>query len=169
MNFNFILDKYNFGIFVVLAGLLILICILFILQLSNSRKIKKLTKKYKSFMFDSSAQNIEEMIQGFMNKVNDVHNKNRDIELKINSIERDQLNCIQKIGVVRFNAFENVGSDLSYSIALLDKNDDGVILSGIFSRDSSTTYAKPIIAGNSKYPLSAEEIQAIDIAKKSTR
>jgi len=75
-------------------------------------------------------------------------------------------NCIQKTAVVRYNAFHNVGSDQSYSIALLDSEDNGVVLSGIFGRDMSTTYAKPIIAGYSEYPLTDEEVKVIGIARK---
>jgi len=60
-----------------------------------------------------------------------------------------------------------VGSNLSFAIALLDGNDNGIVLNGIYSRESTTTYAKSIINGQSKYALSAEEIQAIDIARKS--
>jgi len=82
------------------------------------------------------------------------------------SLERDLQRCIQKVGVVRYNAFDDVGSDLSFSIALLDDNDNGVVISGIYSRESSTTYAKKIVNGTSKNPLSAEELQAISESKK---
>lgn len=62
-----------------------------------------------------------------------------------------------KVSIVRYRAFEDVGSDLSYSIALLDNNNNGVILTGIYGRNESTTYAKPIDKGLSRYELSDEE------------
>jgi hypothetical protein len=114
-------------------------------------------------------KNIEELLETCIDKVTQVGIKNREIENQINSIERTLIQCVQKIGIVRYNAFENVGSDLSFSIALLDNKDDGIILSGIYSRDSSSTYAKPVIAGKSRYTLSAEEIQALETAKKNIR
>jgi len=114
-----------------------------------------------------SDRNMEELLETCLGSVNSVSAKNRDIELKMNEIERTILQCVQKVGIVRFNAFDNVGSDLSFSIALLDNNDSGVVLSGIYARDSSSTYAKPVSYGKSKYSLSAEEIQAIDIARKT--
>jgi hypothetical protein len=114
-----------------------------------------------------SDRNMEELLETCLANINSVSTKNKDIEVKINSIERNLFQCIQKVGIIRFNAFDNVGSDLSFAIALLDNNDSGIVLSGIYARDSSSTYAKPILSGKSKHSLSAEEIQAIDIAKKT--
>jgi hypothetical protein len=87
----------------------------------------------------------------------------------LNEIDRNFLNCIQKVAMIRYNAFDNVGSDLSYSVALLDGNDSGIVITSLFSRDCSTTYGKPILAGKSKYPLSAEEIKVINHAIRRYR
>lgn len=151
-------------LFIVSFVFIIINCILLI---SNIKKTNKLKKKYSRFMNGLSDRNMEELLDTCLNSVNAVNAKNKDIEIKINDIERNLLQCVQKVGIVRFNAFENVGSDLSFAIALLDSNDSGIVISGIYARDSSSTYAKPIISGKSKYSLSAEEIQAIDIAKKT--
>ena len=96
-------------------------------------------------------------------------NKNEIMEQKLNKLEGDLRLCVQKVGVVRYNAFDNVGSDLSFAITLLDSNDNGVIINGVYSRESSTTYAKPVVAGQSKYTLSAEELQSLELAKKNHR
>lgn len=143
------------------------ILILFILTISSHSKIKRLKKKYYKFMNGRDNISIEEVLEDCINKVNSTAQKNREIENHINKIERNLFNCIQKVGIVRFNAFDDVGSDLSFSVALLDNNDNGVVFSGIYSRESSTTYAKPIVNGKSKYALSAEELKAISIAQKS--
>lgn len=74
--------------------------------------------------------------------------------------------AIQKVGFVRYNAFGDMGSELSFSIAFLDNFLNGFILTSIYGREHSTCYAKPIKDGKSIYPLSAEEIQAIDRAIK---
>lgn len=147
----------------------VLIFVLFMMNISNRRNLKRLRVKYNNFMSGDSDVNIEQLLEKCVEKVNGVIVKNKEIENEINSMERNLLQCFQKLGVVRYNAFENVGSDLSFSIALLDNNDSGLVLSGIYSRDSSSTYAKPILGGKSKYSLSAEEIQALEIAKKSHR
>jgi len=138
-----------------------------IFTIINAMKLRRLKSKYYKFMNGCDGINIEQLLEKCIEKVNTVSIKNKEIENKINGVERSVLNCIQKVGVVRYNAFDNVGSDLSFSIALLDSKDNGVVLSSLYSRESSSTYAKPIISGNSKYVLSAEEIKAIDIARKN--
>ncbi|MHB0884797.1 MAG: DUF4446 family protein [Bacillota bacterium] len=72
--------------------------------------------------------------------------------------------CYQGLGLVRFNAFEGVGSDLSFSLALMDGRKDGVVLSSLFGRDESRVYAKPLRGGQSTYQLTSEEKEAIRLA-----
>ena len=74
--------------------------------------------------------------------------------------------AVQKVGVVRFSPFEEIGSDLSFAIALLDHHHNGVVLSSIFGRDESRCYAKPIKNGESNYVLTEEEKQALSEAMK---
>ena len=159
--FNISIDRLLLGISIVL------ILVLFIMNISNGIKIRKLKSKYLKFMNGLSGVNIERVLDDCLDKVNFVIDKNKEIEYQINTIERNMYYCIQKVGVVRYNGFDNVGSDLSYSIALLDNNDDGLVISSLYSRDSSSTYAKPVANSKSRYALSAEEIKAIDIAKKT--
>lgn len=147
----------------------LLIIVLLFMNSSNKRKIKKLKAKYTKFMTGLSDRNIEQLIDTCLERVNKVQNQLQEVEFHLTQIDSNLSFSLQKVGVVRYNAFDNVGSDLSFSIALLDKNDSGVVLSGLYTRDSSTTYAKPIVNGKSKYALSAEEIQAIDIAIKRAR
>jgi hypothetical protein len=139
------------------------------MNLSNRLNLKRFRTKYNKLMVGAGDVAVEQLLEKCIDKVSDVSNKNKEIENKINNIERNLLQCYQKLGVVRFNAFDNVGSDLSFSIAILDNNDNGIVISGIYSRDSSSTYAKPVIGGKSKYSLSAEEIQSLEIAKKNYR
>ena len=71
--------------------------------------------------------------------------------------------------MVRYNAFRDTGSDLSFTLALLDENNNGVVLNGIYSREMSNIYAKPIENGKSTYTLSDEEQKAIERAINSTK
>ena len=71
------------------------------------------------------------------------------------------------MGVVRFNAFSNTGSDLSFAVALLDDHDNGVVFCSLFGRSESRVYAKPISKGESSYLLTAEEKEALQKAKES--
>jgi len=146
-----------------------LIIILLIVNILNSRKIKKLNYKYNRFMVNSNGEDIEKQIENCLNISEEIMDKNRQIASHLNEIDRNLLYCVQKVGLVRFSAFDDVGSNLSYSIALLDGNNNGVVITSLFARDTSTSYGKPVIDGKSRYPLSAEELQAIDIAVKRHR
>ena len=75
--------------------------------------------------------------------------------------------CVQKIGIVRYSAFKDTGSDLSFAVALLDEENSGVVFNGIYSREMSNIYAKPVEKGNSSYTLSDEEAEAINKAINS--
>ena len=153
-------------IFVLICFNLFLTLILLLMNMSNRAKIKRLKNKYNRFMNGRNDVSIEEVLEDCIDKVNNVIDKNKEIEFQINAIKRNMYYCVQKVGIVRYNAFDDVGSDLCFSIALLDNNDDGVVISSLYARESSSTYAKPISRGKSRYALSAEEIKAIDEARK---
>ena len=68
---------------------------------------------------------------------------------------------LQNLRVLRYNAFDNTGSDLSYSVALVDEENNGVVLSSIYGREENRCYAKPVIAGKSQYVLSKEEQEVL--------
>ncbi len=149
-----------------IAAILILILILTII---NSVKIKSVNNKYKRLMTSQTCSNLEEIIDDCISKTVNIEKQNLDMINSMNKIQEELTSCVQKVSVVRYNAFEDTGSDLSYSVALLDANDSGVVFTSIYSRDSSTTYSKPIINGKSKYPLSVEEIKAINDAIRKSR
>ena len=94
--------------------------------------------------------------------------KSKNHEEEIIRLENNLKKCVQKVGIVRYNAYGDTGSDLSFTLALMDSEDNGVVVNGLYSRESSSIFAKPLIKGETKYNLSAEEIQAIDIAKSSS-
>ncbi len=136
--------------------------ILLIAFLVATAKISKLNRKYKEFMQKlGNGKNIEEDLENYMYRVERVERQNGEINSVIKGLDKDLKKCIQKIGIVRYNAFKDVGSDLSFTLALLDENDDGVVLNGIYSREMSNIYAKPVEKGKSSYTLSEEEQEAI--------
>jgi hypothetical protein len=168
IDFATLMNDYFFEV-ILLSSVLIVFIVMFIIMISNSVKIRKLTRSYNAFMSGADYGNIEDLIKNCISETKEVKEKYSESELKINNLQRDIIQCIQKVGIVRYNAFDNVGSDLSFCVALLDNNNNGIVLSGIYSRDNSMNYAKPITDGKSKYALSAEELQAVDIAIKNSR
>ncbi len=144
---------------------IILLFIGFIILIISSRKI---SNKYNKFMKKiGNGKNIEEDLEKFMNKVDQVGKQNSEIIGLCKNLDEDVSKCIQKIGIVRYSAFKDTGSDLSFAVALLDEKNNGIVFNGIYSREMSNIYAKPVENGNSTYTLSEEEIQAIEKAIKS--
>ena len=135
-----------------------------ILLISN----KKLNNRYKRFMNKlGNGKNLEEDLENFMYKVDRVEKQNAEITNFCKNLDEDLSKCIQKVGIVRYSAFKDTGSDLSFAVALLDEKNSGVVFNGIYSREMSNIYAKPVENGNSKYTLSYEESQAIVKAMES--
>ena len=145
------------------------VCIvLFIGLIALMIKLSKLNKYYKTFINKlGNGNNIEEHLETFMYRVEKVEKQNGEINEFIKTLDNDLRKCIQKIGIVRYNAFKDTGSDLSFTLALLDENNNGVVLNGIYSREMSNIYAKPVEKGESKYTLSDEEKEAISKAMSS--
>lgn len=150
---------------ILLATMIIILFVGFIILLVNN---VKMNNKYKNFMKKlGNGKNIEEDLKNIMYKVDRVEKQNAEIMNFCKGLDEDLSKCIQKVGIVRYSAFKDTGSDLSFAVALLDENNDGVVFNGIYSREMSNIYAKPVEKGNSKYTLSNEELQAIDRAINS--
>lgn len=141
------------------------IIILAILYISSVINLRKLRVSYLKFMNKlGNGNNLEEMMKNYIKKVKEVETKNEEIISFCKVLDENMKKCTQKIGIVRYNAFKDTGSDLSFSLAILDDYNNGVVLNGIYARDSSNIYAKPIENGESKYVLSNEEKEAINRA-----
>lgn len=151
-----------------LLTVLVIMVILFIGFMILIAKFTSLSKKYKNFMKKlGNGKDLEEDLETYMYRVDKVEKQNADILNQIKTLDNDLMKCIQKIGIVRYSAFKDTGSDLSFALALLDENNDGVVLNGIYSREMSNIYAKPIQNGKSTYTVSEEESQAIQKAMDS--
>ena len=147
------------NLLLILSIIVIVLLIAFLVVLG---KVISLNKKYKRFMKKlGSSENLEEDLENYMYRVDRVEKQNADILNQINGLDKDLESCVQKVGIVRYSAFQDTGSDLSFTLALLDEHDNGVVFNGIYSREMSNIYAKPVENGNSKYTLSEEEQEAI--------
>ncbi len=143
-------------------SLIVIIFILFILYIANTIKLSKIRKSYKEFMKRlGNGSNIDEMLREYIKKVDTVEQENQNLINNSKQINKNVDRCFQKIGLVRYNAFKDVGSDLSFALAILNNENDGIVLNGIYSRETSNIYAKPIKNGESTYTLSEEEKEAI--------
>ena len=153
-----------------LLGWVIITIILVLLVITMMAKLSSLNKKYKKFLEKlGNGNNIEEDLETYMYRVEKVEKQNAEIANYVKTLDEDLTRCIQKVGIVRYNAFKDTGSDLSFTLALLDEHNDGVVLNGIYSREMSNIYAKPVKNGESSYTMSEEEKLAVQKAMNSER
>lgn len=143
-------------------------CVLLVSFLVCIFIIIRINKKYITFMKKlGNGNNLDEMLKKYLEDVREIKKDNSEIKAYYTKLDSDISSCIQKVGLVRYNAFRDVGSDLSFAVAFLDREDNGVVLNGLYGSESSNIYAKPIKNGKSSYQLSDEEKYALDIAEQN--
>jgi hypothetical protein len=143
------------------AGLGVLVIIMYGIIINLWMNLSYLKKRYRKMMTGVDGANLERLLIGHIDEVKQVVEENRRIDAENQRINALLQRAITRVGVVRFRAFDDMGSDLSYAVALLDAENNGVILSSIFGREDSCSYVKPIQAGQSSYTLTEEEQQAL--------
>lgn len=152
----------NNNLIYIVLSLTVIIILLSIFCIIMFFRLKNIEKKYNFFSSDGfTDKNLEENILRYIEDVRDVKSKYSKTLKYIQDIDKNIQRCTQKVGIVRYNPFDEVGGKLCFSVAMLDNDDNGVVLTGIHSRTGSFTYAKPIEMGISPYYLSEEEIEAI--------
>lgn len=143
------------------AGLGVLVIIMYGIIINLWMNLSYLKKRYRKMMTGVDGANLERLLIGHIDEVKQVVEENRRIDAENQRISALLQKALTRVGVVRFRAFDDMGSDLSYAVALLDAENNGVILSSIFGREDSRSYVKPIQAGQSSYTLTEEEQQAL--------
>ena len=156
----------EYSIFIII-GLTIITLLLFIITIVLLSSVKKLEKKYKKMMRGDNNKNLEQALNVNLDNIEKALAKSQQAIDECKNISEELKGCVNKVAIMRYKAFEDVGSDLSFSIAILDSYNDGVIITGIYSRHDSTTYAKPIDKGISRYDLSEEELHVLNEAISS--
>ena len=144
--------------------LLIFIVVLFIIIILQMKNLNRLQKRISKFMTGKDAKSLEKDIVGLYEdnkflKINVDKNK-KDIRTLYKNMEH----AFQKIGLIKYDAFQQMGGKLSFSLALLDENNNGFILNSVHSTEGCYTYTKEIKNGECAISLGEEEQQALDMA-----
>lgn len=166
MNYNLLNDMGlgSMDLSYLFIGAFAAIILLLIIVIALLVHLNRLSKKYKKFMGGKNAKSLEKDIMGLYedNKLIKVSmDKNRkDIE----NLYRKFEGAFQKIGIVKYDAYNQMGGQLSFSLALLDENDNGFVLNSVHSADGCYSYTKEIRAGLCDISLGDEEKKALDIA-----
>lgn len=141
--------------------LCILIVLLFLLVFIQGVQIGRMKKRIKRFFTGNDGYDIEGNILRLFETMEEYKTKQDDQQFTINRLAQRIAQTAGNLAVIRYNAFGNTGSDLSFSLALLDEQQNGVVITSIYGREESRTYAKPVEGGKSVYNLSEEEMAAI--------
>ena len=148
-----------------LIMIFILNIILLIWSIISNIRIKNIHNKDKNFMEKlGDGKNIKEDLEKYMTRVSTTEDEIRKLSVYYKDLDKKTKKCLQKVGILRYNAYKDTGSDLSFAVCLLDEKNNGVVFNGIYSRDMSNIYAKPIENGTSKYKITPEEQEAINRA-----
>ena len=154
---NFIINNIPYIILI----MTILLTGSLIVFININMKLARMNKRYKKLMMGMDGCNIERILMGHIDEVRETVKKIEQLEAENKRIDLLTKKTVQKIGIIRFSAFEEMGGDVSFAIALLDYQNNGIVLSSIYGRQDSRCYAKPITNGQSTYKLTDEEKAAV--------
>lgn len=147
--------------------ILIINIILFVMVIICFIKVNKMNKDSSNFMKKlGNGKDIKEDLEKYFDRIIDLEQGLSETNVYCKQLEKNMQDCVQRVGVVRYNAYKDAGNDLSFAVALLDAKNNGVVLNGIYSREMSNIYAKPIVEGKSKYSMTDEENEALLKAMK---
>ena len=170
MNYN-LLEETGIGSFdltYLFIAAYALILILLVTVVVQAVKLGKLSKRYKKFMSGKNAKSLEQDIEGVFEENKLIKASMEKNRKDIQALYRKFEGAFQKVGIVKYDAFNQMGGQLSFSLALLDENDNGFILNSVHSTDGCYSYTKEIKQGICEISLGDEEKKALDIAMEIT-
>lgn len=156
------LENIDIGILIVV--LVVIILFLIILNIVNIRSISKLKKKYDKFMLGKNAESLENEITDLFEDNKFIKNSIEKNKKDIHALYRKFESSLQKVGIIKYDAFDQIGGKLSFCMALLDENNNGFILNSVYGAEGCYTYTKEIKNGNCETSLGQEEEKALSIA-----
>ena len=132
-------------------------------------ELSAIKSRYKKMMGGSEGMSIEQMLASHSSDVNLAVNEYKKLRDRVDDLDDLVRSSIARVAVIHFDAFEKTGQGLSWCVALLDRNDNGVVFSSICGQETERSYVKPIEGGlvSSKYKLTREEAQALQQAMRN--
>ncbi len=149
------------------AALVALVLVLSFWVITLQLRVNRLVRHYNRLFSGTTFGTFEEAMDRYVGRLEETVAHVDELNQFCRAVETELRTTIQRVGIVRFNPFNDTGSDQSFAIALLDGNGNGVVLSSLFSRTSTRMFAKTVVGGESPYPLTDEERAAIDQARSS--
>lgn len=143
-------------IFIITVLLAVVIFILLIMLVITRKKLALMQDKYDYFTKGSEV-NIDQVLTRTLQELEKTQAELQQLQQKHGQLRERVKGCIQKVKMERYDAFDAMGGEMSYSILLADENNDGIILTSIYGREDNRCYAKDVKGGKSSYVLAEEE------------
>ena len=161
---NKFFDAIGIDLGILTMMLMILVLVLIVIVLNMSLGIHRLNRKYAMFMKGADGQSLERAFAQKMKNVDHLSEANDENNEQLYILKKHLDKTLTKYGIVKYDAFKQMGGMLSFSLALLNEDDDGFIINSVHSSDRCYSYTKEISRGTCKLALGEEEQQALDIA-----
>ena len=160
-------NEFGIDIGYVVLGMAGVILLMFIMLIVTMAKNSSTRKKYKKFMAGENGKNLEKAILDKFSTVDVLEAEVHELSERVENVSGRLVSSYQKIGLVKYDAFKEMGGNLSFALCLLDDNNNGFILNTMHGRESSYTYIKEIENGTAYSTLGEEEKQALQKAISS--
>jgi hypothetical protein len=125
------------------------------------------TRFFNSLARDEKGKGLKKVLERILKEEKKVKKEFSDLSKELANYKEEGKEHVQKIGLVRFNPFKELGGDHSFSLAVLDGNENGIVITGLHTRERTRVYSKEIVKGKSKIELSKEEKKALEEALKN--
>lgn len=158
MELNFTMEEIMFGS---LIGLTVLCLVMVILLITVLFKLKKIRRRVDTLTRGKNAESMEETIVDLFERIEFLEEEEKKTHHDLKAIKDNLKTVYQKTALVKYDAFREMSGALSYSLALLDKENNGVLISSMYSREGCYTYAKDVVNGKCDLNLSEEEEEAL--------
>lgn len=151
---------------IAITVLIVLFLVMLVMLLEAHRKINYVNRRFKKLNGKLRDKEIEEVLLEYYDYAKDAQSTADAMDARITALEEKLPYCVQSMGLIRYNAFPDMGSDLSFALALIDENANGCVMNSVYGRETFAMYIKPLVKGDSQYHLSDEEKGAVKAAVK---
>ena len=151
-------------LFIGLIVLFVMVIVLMVMVTKQNRQMRQLKTRVDKFMGGKSARGLEETIVTLLDDYEMLKENAKDNARDIKTIYKNMRSAYQKMGIVKYDAFQQMGGQLSFCLALLDEDNNGFIINSVHSTEGCYSYTKEIREGESDVPLGKEEEEAMRIA-----
>ena len=151
--------------YILMGGMFLIIIINYILLMINNKRVKRYKELYeKTLAKFNSKKNIEDDFQTIYDRLSEVENISKETVETVDKFRDKMKSNVQKVGFVKYNAYDETENKLSFALALLDEYNNGVLINHIYSKHGSNVYAKLVTETKVEDRISEEEVAALQMA-----